>query len=77
MADANNLCFKSHIAPHGNEDSLMLELRSYCAICSLVGMRIPISTAVPHGCNFHRLDVKSALLHTFIAQHDVYVVPPG
>lgn len=37
--ECNALCLKARIAPHGNEDSLKLELKSDCAMCPLLGFR--------------------------------------
>lgn len=62
--DDATLMKKALISPHGNEDSLKLDLKSDCSIFSPVFMRILVSAASIFGYRLSKLDVKSAFLLT-------------
>lgn len=76
VMDDHPLKMKARIAPHKNEDSQRLELRSECFMCSPVGVRALLSTAALRKWRRTKLDVKTAFLQTARASRDVYVVPP-
>lgn len=69
-----SLNLKACIATHGNEDSKKY-LRSDCAICLPVGMRIILSLVSIRRWRLSKIDVKTAFLQTGQAQHDVYLLP--
>lgn len=58
--DDQNLNVKARIAPHGNEDSLRIVLRSDCSVYSPVRVRILLSTAALQKWRIMKLDVKAA-----------------
>lgn len=74
--DDKSLKLKARIAPHGNEDSIKNELRSDCAMCPPLGVRIILSIATLFAWILTAIDVKTAFLQTGRAERDVYVIPP-
>ena len=76
VSDDGTKKLKSRIAPHGNEDSMRLELTTDCATCSPAGLRIIDSIASLLGWLVTRVDAKTAFLQTGKAQREVFVIPP-
>lgn len=73
VGEDRSLELKPRMAPHGNKDNLLGGLRS-CAMCSLVGTRLLISTTSLLLCPNQKFNVKSAFLHTESAARDIYVI---
>ena len=77
VTDDGSLKLKARIAPHGNEDSLRYEMRTDCAMCAPMGVRLLISIAAVKKWRITKVDVKSAFLQTGAAERQVFVIPPG
>lgn len=66
-----NLKLKALISPHGNEDSLKLDLNSDCAMCFPIGIRTFLSNASLKGWRLSKHDVKTAFLQSGPEQRDL------
>lgn len=76
LNDDNSLKLKGRIAPHGNQDSMKMDLRSDCCMCSPTGLRLVLMLAALNKWRIVKADVKNAFLQTGLAERDVYVIPP-
>lgn len=73
--DDKTLKLKPRIAPQGNEDSIKMDMRSDCNMCSPCSVRIVLSPASVKCWRVSNADVKAAFIETGQAQRDVYVIP--
>lgn len=76
VEDDGSLKLKARIAPHGNEDSEMHDLRRDCAMCPPTGMRIIFFMAACKRWRLVKADSKMAFHQTGLANRQVYVHPP-
>lgn len=76
IEENSSLCFKARIATNGNEDSVKVEMRSDCSMCSPVWMRIILSTAALRRWRLTKLKGKELFRHTDQNERDVYVRTP-
>lgn len=74
--DDGTLTCKARIAPHGNEDRDIEDLKTDSASCPPLGIRILFSVCVLLQWYLTKVDVKGAFLQSGSATRDVYVIPP-
>ena len=74
--DDGSYKMKARIAPHGNKDKEMKNLKTDSCVCPPTGVGILLSIACIYGWPLGKIDFKSTFLQTGSAQRDVYVVPP-
>lgn len=75
VCDHQSLKIKACFAPHGNEDSLINELRSVCFLCSLSGVSMLLSAASLQKWRLLEVDVRAAYFQKGTEERDVYVMP--
>lgn len=74
--DDDSLKLKGRIAPHGNEDSDTIHLRTTCVMCPPLGIRITFTVSVTRKWKIKRVDAEVAFHQTGAAERQVYVRPP-
>ena len=74
--DDGTLKCKARIAPHGNKDSNMNDLKRDSATCPPIGFRTLLSICTIMQWFVSKVDIKGAFLQSGPAERDVYVVPP-
>lgn len=73
--DDHSSSIKARIAPHQNEDSIRMRLKTERCMCSPTGVRIVLSFESLKKWRLSKAEVKSAFLQTGKVRCDVYVIP--
>ena len=76
VEDDQSLKLKARIAPHGNEDSEIEFLKSDCAMCWPLGIRIVVSVSTCRKWLIVKTDTEMAFHQTGTAGRHVFVWPP-
>lgn len=72
--DDGFLQLKARIASHGKKNAMKHMMKSDCAMCSPIGIRLILAIAAIMRWNVTNADVKSAFLQTGRADRNVYVL---
>ena len=76
VEDDDSLRLKARIAPHGNEDSDIENLKTDCCMCPPSGIRVITVTATVRTWRIVKIDVEMAFHQSGKAERNVYVIPP-